>query len=412
MHKTEIRDINTISGSIIAPQGFYAAGTHIGIKRKRKDLTLIKSEFPAAAAGVFTQNAIKAPPVLWNIEHINNKIKGIVVNSGIANSCTGKTGIKNSELMAQIYAECINADKNEILVSSTGVIGVQLPMDILEQGIKNLSPMLDRTEQSAENAALGILTTDKFKKEIAVELEIGGKNVKIGAIAKGSGMIHPNMATMLSFITTDADIDSNLLQKALKETTDDSYNMISVDGDTSTNDMVIVLANGKAGNIPVNSENEDYYKFKKALEYVNLYLAKQIIMDGEGVTKFIEVVVKGAATKEDAKKIAKSIINSNLFKTAMFGTDANWGRIVCAAGYSGVKFDYTKSSVEFSSQAGKFATLSCGEPVDFEEDAALRILKEREIQVIITLEEGDASAKAWGCDLSYEYVKINAEYRT
>ncbi len=411
-YKTQTKDINVISGNIVAPEGFYAAGAHIGIKRKRKDLTLIKSEIPATAAGVFTLNAIKAPPVLWNQGHIHNKIRGIIINSGVANSCTGKTGTKNAELMAQIYAECINAHKDEVLVSSTGVIGVQLPMDKIEHGIKNLSPALDRTDESAENAALGILTTDKFIKEIAVEIEIGGKTVKIGAIAKGSGMIHPNMATMLAFITTDIDIDRDLLQKALKETVDDSYNMISIDGDTSTNDMVIVLANARAGNTPVNSENENYHKFKKALEHVNLYLAKQIIMDGEGATRFIEVEVKGTATKNDAKSIAKSIINSNLFKTAMFGADANWGRIMCAAGYSGVKFDYTKSSVGFSSNAGSFNTLTCGEPVGFDEDEALKILKEREIKVTLTLEEGGAQAAAWGCDLSYEYVRINGEYRT
>ncbi len=411
-YKTQIKDISLISGNVIAPEGFSAAGSHIGIKRKRKDLTLVHSEIPATAAGVFTRNAIKAPPVGWNQDHIAGKIRGIVINSGVANSCTGKTGVKNAELMAEIYAECINADKHEILVASTGVIGVQLPMQVLDQGIKNTAPKLGRTGKSSENAALGILTTDKFVKEIAVEFEISGKIVKIGAIAKGSGMIHPDMATMLAFITTDADIEPKLLQKALQQTVDDSYNMISVDGDTSTNDMVIALANGKAGNTPINTENEDYCGFKKALEYVNLYLAKQIIMDGEGVTKFLEVEVTGAATKDDAKRIAKSIINSNLFKTAMFGTDANWGRIMCAAGYSGVKFDYTKSSIKFSSGAGEFSTLTRGEPVDFDEDKALKILKEREIRVIMTLEEGEASSTAWGCDLSYEYVKINAEYRT
>jgi len=411
-YKTEIKDINIISGNIVAPEGFFATGSHIGIKRKRKDLTLIKSEVSATAAGVFTQNTIQAPPVLWNKSHINNKIRGIVINSGIANSCTGKTGVKNAELMAEIYAECINADKHEILVSSTGVIGVQLPMEILSQGIKNTFQQLDRSEKSAQKAAKGILTTDTFIKEIAVELEIGGKTVKIGAIAKGSGMIHPNMATMLAFVTTDADIEQNLLQKALKETVDDSYNMISVDGDTSTNDMVIVLANGMAGNPAINTENEDYQKFRKALEYVNMYMAKQIIHDGEGVTKFLEVEVRGAATKDDAKKIAKSIINSNLFKTAMFGADANWGRIVCAAGYSGVKFDFTKSCVEFYNEIGRIKVLTEGEPVLFNEAEALKVLKEREIKVLLKLQEGDASATAWGCDLSYDYVKINGEYRT
>ena len=412
MNKTKIKDINIIQGSITEPTGFFAAGNHIGIKKRKKDLTLIKSEIPATAAGVFTQNTVKAPSVLWCQKNITDKIRGIVINSGVANACTGETGIKNNEKMAEIFAECINADKHEILAASTGLIGVQLPMDIIEQGIKNTLPKLDRTKKSAKDAAEGIMTTDTFTKETAVEVEINGKTVKIGGISKGSGMIHPNMATTLTFITTDADISRDLLQKALKESVDNSFNMISVDRDTSTNDMVIVLANGKAGNTPITKENEDYRKFSEALHYVDLDLAKQIVMDGEGVTKFVEVQVKGASTKEDAKKIAKSIISSNLVKTAMFGSDANWGRVLCAAGYAGVNFDASKAGIEFSGSAGSIATLVNGEPVVFDEDKALKILKEKEIKILLTLEQGKEEAVAWGCDLSYEYVRINGEYRT
>ncbi|HSA06907.1 MAG TPA: bifunctional ornithine acetyltransferase/N-acetylglutamate synthase [Candidatus Gastranaerophilales bacterium] len=412
MENTKIKDINVIAGSITVPQGFSATGDHIGIKKKRKDLTLIKSDVPATAAGVFTLNSVKAPPVLWNQQKIINNINGIVINSGVANACTGETGRKNTELMAQIYAECLNVSKESILVASTGVIGVQLPMEVISQGIKNLFPKMDNAEKSSRKAAEGIMTTDKFPKEIAIETEINGKTVRFGAIAKGSGMIHPNMATMLAFVTTDADINRKLLQKCLKECVDDSFNMISVDGDTSTNDMVIALANGQAGNSPIETEDRDYNKFKKALEYVTLYLAKQIIMDGEGVTKFLEVKVQGASTKEDARKIAKSIINSNLVKTAMFGSDANWGRIVCAAGYSGANFDHSRADVEFSSAAGAISPLISGEPVIFDEDLALNVLKEREIQILFALKDGKEEATAWGCDLTYDYVKINGEYRT
>ena len=412
MSQLAYKNIHVISGSITEPQGYYAAGDHIGIKKKKKDLTLIKSEVPATAAGVFTQNLVKASCVLWNQKNITNKISGIVVNSGVANACTGELGARNNELMAQAFAECLNVDKNSILTASTGVIGNHLPMDTLTAGIKTVCKSLDNSPEAAKKAAKGIMTTDTFPKQIAIETEIGGVKVKFGGITKGSGMIHPNMATMLAFITTDADISRELLQKALSESVDDTFNMISVDGDTSTNDMVIVLANGKAGNVPITAENDDYNKFKIALHYVNTNLAKQIIMDGEGVTKFLEVTVKRAATKQDAKMIAKSIITSNLVKTALFGADANWGRIICAAGYSGANFTPEKTCIEFSSSVGTIIPFVGGEPVLFDEDKALKVLKEREIKILLTLADGEHEATAWGCDLSYDYVKINGEYRT
>lgn len=412
MSQLVYNDIHVIEGGITEPEGFWAAGAHIGIKKKKKDLSLIRSEAPATAAGVFTQNIVKASCVVRNQKLISNKINGIVINSGVANACTGETGARNNEVMAQIYAECLGVSNDTILTASTGVIGSQLPMDILISGIKTVYKSLGRSEENAKKAAKGIMTTDTFVKEIAIQTEIGGETVKIAGISKGSGMIHPNMATMLAFITTDANISRDLLQKALSEDVDDTYNMISVDGDTSTNDMVIVLANGKANNPEITSENEDYQKFKKALHYVNMHLAKQIIKDGEGVTKVLEVNVKGAATKQDAKKIAKSIITSNLVKTALFGEDANWGRIICAAGYSGAQFTPEKTKIEFSSKAGTIVPFVCGEPIAFDEEKALKVLKEKEIQIAINLEDGLEKATAWGCDLSYEYVKINGEYRT
>lgn len=404
--------IEEIEGSVTAPKGYSATGDHVGLKKKKKDLMLVKSEVAATASGVFTTNLVKAAPVLWNQQAVNNKICGIVVNSGNANACTGELGCRHTEIMAQTYAECIGAGKENIIVSSTGVIGVHLPIEKIVDGIKKLTPTLESTREGGKRAAEGIITTDTYTKEIAVEVEVDGKAVRIGGIAKGSGMIHPNMATMLSFITSDVAISKDLLDKALKESVEDTYNMISVDGDTSTNDMVLVLANGMAGNQEIVAENEDYLKFKAALDYVNKYLAKQIVNDGEGVTKVLEVVVKGAICKDDARKIAKSVICSNLVKTAFFGEDANWGRILCAAGYSGGKFNPNKTTISFSSLGGNITLFKDGEPLKFDEDKALQILKERKIQILISLRNGNAEATAWGCDLSYEYVKINGEYRT
>lgn len=408
----EITDVKKLSGNVTAPLGFLAAGEHIGVKRKRRDLALIKCEVPATAAGVFTQNRVKAAPVLWNHKKVLGKINGLVVNSGNANACTGDEGARNVERMAETYAECLGVDKDSILVASTGVIGVQLPMETITIGIKNTFPQLGKGEPASSNAAEGIMTTDKFPKEIAIETEISGEPVRIGGIAKGSGMIHPNMATMLAFITTDANIDRELLQKALKESVADSYNMISVDGDTSTNDSVIVLASGLAKNRAIKIQDSDYEKFKSALHYVNLNLAKQIVLDGEGAEKFLEVTVNEAKTKQDARLIAKAIIGSNLVKTAMFGADANWGRVLCAAGYSGAEFDPTKASIEFSSNAGSIITYLYGEPVVIDEEKAKKVLQEKEIKVIVSLKDGNETATAWGCDLSYEYVRINGEYRT
>lgn len=404
--------IKEIAGSVTAPVGFSATGAHVGLKKKKKDLAIITSDAPAIAAGVFTQNIVKGAPVLWCQEAVKNKIRGIVVNSGNANACTGELGFKHTVMMAETLAECINASKEEIIASSTGVIGVHLPIDKITEGIKSIFSSLEKTREGAKRAAEGIITTDTYTKEIAVEVEIGGVPVKIGGIAKGSGMIHPNMATMLSFVTTDADISKEMLDSALKDSVENTYNMISVDGDTSTNDMVIVLANGMAKNPHISSENENYLMFKSALDFVNRYLAKQIINDGEGVTKVLEVVIKGAATKDDARKIAKSVICSNLVKTAFFGEDANWGRILAAAGYSGASFNPNKTTISFSSPGGKITLFETGEPLEFDEDKALQILRERKIEVLISLQDGCEEATAWGCDLSYDYVKINGEYRT
>jgi len=404
--------IREIEGSVTAPLGFSATGDHVGLKKKKKDLSIIKSDVPAIAAAVFTTNTVKSAPVLWNQKTINNKILGIVVNSGNANACTGELGLKHTEIMAQALAECMNCDKENILVNSTGVIGVNLPIDKVVDGIKKIYPNLSPSRAESKHAAEGIMTTDTFAKEIAVEFEIDGKIVKIGGIAKGSGMIHPNMATMLAFITTDADISKEMLDKALKENSDDTYNMISVDGDTSTNDTVAILANGLAKNNPITKEDGNYKIFLSALDVVNKFLAKQIINDGEGVTKVLEVVVKNAYTKDDARKIAKSIICSNLVKTAFFGEDANWGRILCAAGYSGANFNPNKATISFSSLGGNITLFKIGEPLNFDEDKAIQILRERKIQVLLTLADGAEEAVAWGCDLSYDYVKINGKYRT
>ncbi len=404
--------ITEIEGSVTAPKGFSATGDHVGLKKKKKDLSIIKSDVPAVSSAVFTQNVVKAAPVIWNMGVINNKICGIVVNSGNANACTGELGFKHTEIMAQTLADCIDCDKTNIMVNSTGVIGFHLPIDKVVEGIKKLAPSLDTSREASKRAAEGILTTDTYTKEIAVEFEICGKIVKIGGIAKGSGMIHPNMATMLAFITTDIAISKQMLDKALKESADDSYNMISVDGDTSTNDTVTVLANGMADNKFIESDDENYKKFKTAFDYVNKYLAKQIINDGEGVTKVLEVLVKGANTKDDARKIAKSVICSNLVKTAFFGEDANWGRILCAAGYSGASFNPNKATISFSSLGGNITLFKSGEPLNFDEDKALQILRERKIQITLSLQDGNEEAAAWGCDLSYDYVKINGKYRT
>ncbi len=407
--------MKVINGGVTTPKGFKATGGIASIKKNnKKDLALIYSEIPANVAGAFTTNIVKAAPVVWDEKIINlkQKVKGIVINSGNANACTGKIGDEHAKIMAETYGKCINATAEEILVASTGVIGVPMPIENIISGINNISKNLGSTLEDGVLAAESIMTTDLFKKEIAVEIELDNKVIRIGGMAKGSGMIHPNMATLLAFITTDANISQQLLEKTIKEIVVDSYNMISVDRDTSTNDSVIVLANGLAENKEIMENTKDYDIFKSALSYINIELAKSIACDGEGATKFIEMNVLGAKTKSDARMIAKSVITSNLTKAAMFGEDANWGRVLCAMGYSGATFDLSKVKITFSSKQGDIVLMEGGNPIIFDEDLASKILSEKNIIITAELNDGEYDAIAWGCDLSYDYVKINGDYRS
>ncbi len=406
--------MNIIHGGVCAPKGFEAAGIMAGIKKEKKDMALVYSQIPAVGAAVYTTNLVKAWCVQRNQEMVQRggPIQAIVANSGCANACTGQEGKENNETVAAAMAAELGIDKNSILTAATGVIGAQLPMDKLLSGVKILKDNMGSSEKKALEGATAILTTDTRPKYIAVECEIGGVPVRIGGMVKGSGMIHPNMATMLCFLTTDAVISKELLQKALSCTVVESYNRISVDGDTSTNDMAMIMANGLAGNAPINEEGEAYEIFAEALQYVNHYLAKEMIRDGEGATKLIEVQVTGAATKEDAVTIAKSIITSQLVKTAFFGEDANWGRVLCAAGYSGARFDPDKVTIRFASAAGEILLMDCGTPIVFDEEKAAAILHEPEVTVYMDLGAEGESAVAWGSDLTYDYVKINGDYRS
>lgn len=403
-----------IQGAIIAPKGFECAGIRTGVKRRRKDLTLIYTKKSAISAGVYTTNTVKAAPLLVTKDIIDKAtpVNAIIINSGNANACTGAKGLTDAWEMTKKTQEVLNLPERSVLVASTGVIGVQLQMDKILDGIEEIVTQLGSNEQAALNAAEGIMTTDTFVKGVAYEFEISGKTVKIGAIAKGSGMIHPNMGTMLGFVTTDAVISKEMLQKALSQSTKNTYNMISVDGDTSTNDMVVVLANGEAQNKPIEQENDDYKTFAKALDMVNKHLAKQIVLDGEGATKFLQVQVMGAKDEESARILAKSVTTSNLVKTAFFGEDANWGRILASLGYSGVKFNPEGVSIEFLSGEQSIYLMKDGTPLEFDEQEAHKLLENKEITINIYMSEGEAQATAWGCDLSYEYVRINGEYRT
>ena len=403
-----------IDGGITSAKGFKSTGFFAGIRKKKNDVALIYSEVPAKAVGVFTKNTVKAAPVLWDQNILSKKgnIQAIVINSGNANACTGELGEKHTKIMAKVTSECLNLKEEEVLVSSTGVIGVPMPIENIEKAIKENYNNLGNNKNHSDLAAEAIMTTDTFPKKIAIELDIDGKTITIGGIAKGSGMIHPNMGTMLAYITTDVNISRELLDEILKESTIDSYNMISVDGDTSTNDTVIVMSNGMAENKEIITKDEDYEKFKEALHFVNINLAQQIIKDGEGAGKFLTVTVKGAKTKEDARILTKSVISSNLVKTAFFGEDANWGRIVCSLGYTGIDFDLNKTSISLISQFGKVDMMENGVPLEFNEEHGKQVLASSEIQVNIILGEGEETATAWGCDLSYDYVKINASYRT
>ena len=402
------------TGGVTTPIGFKTGGINCGIKKSGKnDLAMIVSEVPGATSIMTTTNVVKAAPILWCNKVMNNPYKQVVVvNSGNANACTGQKGEAAVAATANKAATVLGLQPEDVLIASTGVIGVILPVEKILSGIEALGPKLGNSQEDGDIAANTILTTDTIQKTIAVEVEIDGKLVKIGGMAKGSGMIHPNMATMLSFVTTDAKIEPALLDKLLKETTVDTYNMISVDGDTSTNDMVTVIANGMAGNQPLQENTPDYEIFKEAFIYVHKTLAKKIIRDGEGASKFVEVEVRGTKTKDDARKLAKSVITSSLVKTALFGEDANWGRVLCALGYSGADFDPLKVSLVFSSQAGMITLLNDGAPIAFDEDEAKKVLSETDIYIAVEMEEGDEKAVAWGCDLSYDYVKINGDYRS
>ncbi len=403
-----------IEGGVTAPKGFLTGSVAAGIKKKKKDMTVLVSEVPATVAGAFTTNVVKAAPVVWDqaIVSSGNAVKAVVVNSGNANACTGEQGDRDVESMAMKVADTLLSDRKEVLVCSTGVIGVPLPMDRVLNGIESCMENLAATAEAAAESAEAILTTDTFVKSLAVEIEIGGIPVRIGGMAKGSGMIHPNMATMLSFITTDAAVEQSHLQTLLGATVVDSYNMISVDGDTSTNDTVLVLANGTSGAAISDSESEEGRLFSEAFLHVHTELAKMIVMDGEGAGKFIEVQVKGAPTKNDARLMARSVISSNLVKTAFFGSDANWGRMLCAMGYSGAKFDPASVSITYASEQGMIAVMIEGVPIAFNEELAKKILGEKIIHVAAKVGTGEGEATAWGCDLSYEYVRINGDYRS
>ena len=404
-----------IKGGVTAAKGYEAASTAAGIKYQgRTDMALIYSQVPCVSAGTFTTNVVKAAPVKWDRQIVDSgaDVQAVVVNSGIANACTGEEGMGYCKETAEAAAKALNIDAAGVLVGSTGVIGMQLPMQKLVDGIQVLAGKKAEGLQSGHDAALAIMTTDTVEKEMAVEIEIGGKTVTIGGMSKGSGMIHPNMCTMLAFITTDAAITKEALQKALSEDVEDTYNMISVDGDTSTNDTAILLANGLAGNQEITYASPEYETFKEALHMVNETLAKKMAGDGEGATALFEVKVVGAESIKQAKTLAKSVVCSNLTKAAIAGHDANWGRILCAMGYSGVQFDPEKVDLFFESKAGKLQIIENGVATDYSEEVATKILSEPEITATADIKMGDYSATAWGCDLTHEYININADYRS
>ncbi len=405
---------NIIEGGICAPKGFSANGIHCGIRKNRtkRDIALILSDVPAAAAATYTTNLVKGAPLTVTKNNIaNGYAQAVICNSGNANTCNAN-GIEVAEAMCRLVAEHTDVKAEDVIVASTGVIGQPLDLEPIANGMKELAAGLGKDSEHADYASEAILTTDLVKKEIAVSFTLGGKECKIAGIAKGSGMIHPNMATMLVFITTDAAISPKMLQKALSTDIKNTFNMISIDGDTSTNDMVSVMANGLAGNTMIESEGEDFETFAKALNTVTIHLCKMIAGDGEGATKLLECMVSGAKDEKCAKTVAKSVICSSLLKAAMFGADANWGRVLCAIGYSGADVDVNKIDVSFSSKEGTIAVCKNGAGVDFSEEIAKKILLKKEINIIINLNDGDASATAWGCDLTYDYVKINGDYRT
>ncbi len=404
-----------IQGGVTAAKGFEAAGAAANIKYKdRMDMALIYSTVPCRVAGTFTTNVVKAAPVLWDKEVVENSpfAQAVVVNAGIANACTGKQGMEYCREEAQTVSELLQIPENSVLVGSTGVIGMQLPMERINEGIRKLVSARDGSLEAGTTASKAIMTTDTVNKEIAVTITLDGKTVTIGGMSKGSGMIHPNMCTMLAYITTDAAISKTLLQEALSNSIIDSYNMISVDGDTSTNDTCLLLANGLAENAEITEKDADYEMFCGALNFVNMYLARKMAGDGEGATALFETTVINAATKQDARILAKSVICSSLCKTALYGHDANFGRFLCALGYSGVTFDPEKVELYFESKRGKILIYKDGAATDYSEEEATKILSEPEVTVLVDMKMGTATATAWGCDLTYDYVKINADYRS
>ncbi len=407
--------MEVVTGGVTAAIGFEAAGYEGGIKYKnRLDMAMIFSRKPCTVAGVFTSNVVKAACVMWDKDIVAHApfAQTVVVNAGIANACTGKQGYEYCRQTADAAAEALQIPHDAVLVASTGVIGMQLPIDKIAAGVRELAKLKKSTLEAGTTAAEAIMTTDTVSKQVAVQFEIGGRTVTIGGMCKGSGMIHPNMCTMLAFLTSDIAISKELLQEALSENVQDTFNMISVDGDTSTNDTLLVMANGMAGNVPVTSKNKDYDAFVEALNYVNTTLAKKMAGDGEGATALFETRVIHAEDKEQAKRLAKSVICSSLTKAAIFGHDANWGRILCAMGYSGAQFDPEKVELFFQSKAGVIPIYKDGVATDYSEEEATKILSEPEVTVLVDMKSGEAEATAWGCDLTYDYVKINADYRS
>ena len=407
--------ITKIEGGVTAAKGFFSASCMAQIKyTDRLDMAMVYSNSPCVSAGTYTTNLVKAAPVVWDrkITDGDGMVQAIVVNAGIANACTGKEGLDYCEQTANEAASVLGIKPEEVLVASTGVIGKQLPMEKIKAGVHKLKENLSDSLESASLSAEAIMTTDTIKKEIALEFEIAGTKVKMGGMCKGSGMIHPNMCTMLGFVTTDVAIDKVLLLKALREDVVDTFNMVSVDGDTSTNDSFIVLANGQAKNKLIDSEGEDYTTFKEALHQINVELAKMMAGDGEGATALFEVKVVGAQSKDQARTLAKSVVTSSLTKAAIFGHDANWGRILCALGYSGEKFDPDHMELWFESNEGKILIYKDGNAVDFSEEDATTILSAKKVRALVDIQMGEETATAWGCDLTYDYIRINADYRS
>ncbi len=404
-----------IEGGVTAAQGFEAAGVEAAIKyQNRKDLALVYSKAPCKAAGVFTSNVVKAAPVRWDREVVAHSpyVQAVVANSGIANAATGRQGYECCKKTAAKAAELLGISEDAVLVASTGVIGSQMPLDRILSGVEQLAEAKRDTIEAGTLAAEAIMTTDTISKQAAVQIEIGGKTVTIGGMCKGSGMIHPNMCTMLGFVTTDIAISKELLQEALSEDVVDTFNMISVDGDTSTNDTLVVLSNGMAGNPEITTKNDDYDKFREALHYIDITLAKMMAGDGEGATALFETKVIHAESKEAARTLARSVIGSSLCKAAIYGHDANFGRFLCALGYSGVNFDPDQVELYFENSEKSILIYKDGMAADYSEEEATQILASPEVRVLVDMHMGDAEATAWGCDLSYDYVKINADYRS